>query len=163
MHGGLHTVPAYSRYGPIQMELPWEGFYCRVLIISKVIVLVFTFCSRRSRPPSWAATSRPMTNTLWRDLATRRPPSTRSSTREMSTSNVIRLTEAVHWWTVTDVDTRLGTFMLECFFHPFCCGGFIFGGCIFSALIFPWDIWVPQLKRSFVTQESCEKCTYWIK
>lgn len=42
----------------------------------------FYFHSRRSRPPSWAVTSQQMTNTSWQDLVTRRPPSTRSSTRE---------------------------------------------------------------------------------
>lgn len=47
-----------------------------------VTSLVFHFHSRRSRPPSWAVTSQQTTNTLWQDPVTRRPPSTRSSTRK---------------------------------------------------------------------------------
>lgn len=44
-------------------------------------ICFFLVRSRRSRPRCWAATSRRTINTSWQDLETRRPPSTRSSTR----------------------------------------------------------------------------------
>lgn len=85
---GQH-IPGTERY---KQTFSWS-FYSKLMVINVVIHVVFTPCSRRSRPRSWAATSQPMTNTSWRDLATRRPPSMRSSTREeKSTSYLRRLT-----------------------------------------------------------------------
>lgn len=121
---GQH-IPGRERY---KQTFSWS-FYSRLMVINGVIHVAFTSCSRRSRPRSSAATSQPMTNTSWRDLATRRPPSMRSSTREeKSTSYLRRLTVRLftgglrYWRGYSSEDVCAGMF-----FHPFCCGGFILG------------------------------------
>lgn len=143
----------------------------------------FFTVSQRSRPLSWAVTSQQMTNTSWQDLETRRPPSTRSSTREESLCFRIYiamiLPSTIHLWTTTDWDKLQNWWNSICWPKDACTGKkflSFYSSRGWVALFHDFRFFFLFLRKfgcnpvkqrfiseNLIPQTSCEKCTYWIK
>lgn len=140
------------------------------------IVTSCLFLSQRSRRPSWAATSQQMTNTSWRALVTRRPPSTRSSTEQRLFASAFPLRGFfIFLADQTDYSGLTRTMRVKLQPADVCTGQrftffwpFVLWMHIFKSVIPPLLFGCNPVKQSFISevlipQASCVKCTYWIK
>lgn len=67
----------------INFEFHLTHSHIHFQIVQQLTACFSHFCSRRKRHRCWVAIYRPTTNTSLRDRVTKRPPFTRSSTRQV--------------------------------------------------------------------------------